>query len=614
VYAGNSNGTSVKPPGRPAHELNYTPLDLVSEYAPPKPVADAAGEWSTAYVYDDDKRLDLVTRPGSLEIDYRYDDAGRLESQVFPSPITPSVDESSALRYDTAGRLRTLTSPSAVTLTYGYDGPLVVSETWSGAVNGSLARGYDDQFRVTSETVAGTPAIAFGYDRDGLLTQAGALALTRDASTGLLVGTTLGGISDRFDYNAFGELSAYAALAPDTSTLFGVSYARDALGRITSKTETIAGVTTVHGYSYDAAGRLEVVKKDGVETARYTYDENGNRLSKIVPGQATITATYDEQDRLVRYGDTTYTYTANGELLTKTDSAGTTRYAYDVLGNLRRVVLPDETVIEYLVDGKNRRVGKKVNGTLVQAFVYGTQLAPAAELDGSGAVVSRFLYGTRVNVPEYIVTGGATLRVITDHLGSPRLVVDAISGSAVQYIEYDEWGDVLDDTNREFQSFGFGGGLYDRDTRLISFGARDYNAASGVWTRKDRPELTQETLNLYSYSWQDPVNFADPAGELPFPAIVPPSSSPGGSANDLGPLWPPRPVPDSALSCSERRGGETCTATCPYGPDAPGGIAVVGTVTGQGKGKTKSEACAAARQDANAKVPRGMRAKHCQYS
>jgi hypothetical protein len=68
-----------------------------------------------------------------------------------------------------------------------------------------------------------------------------------------------------------------------------------------------------------------------------------------------------------------------------------------------------------------RRIGKKVNGTLVQGFLYQNQLNPVAELDGTGTLVSRFVYGSKGNVPDYLVKGGMTYRIISDHLGSPRL-------------------------------------------------------------------------------------------------------------------------------------------------------------------------------------------------
>lgn len=80
------------------------------------------------------------------------------------------------------------------------------------------------------------------------------------------------------------------------------------------------------------------------------------------------------------------------------------------------------------IDGKNRRIGKKVDCTVVQAFLYEDQLRPVAEFDANGTVVSRFVYGDKINVPEYMVKGGVTYRIVTDHLGSPRLVIDVQTG------------------------------------------------------------------------------------------------------------------------------------------------------------------------------------------
>ena len=51
-------------------------------------------------------------------------------------------------------------------------------------------------------------------------------------------------------------------------------------------------------------------------------------------------------------------------------------------------------------------------------------------------------------------------QIITDHLGSPRLVVNASTGVIVQRIDYDEFGNVTYDSNPGFQPSGFAGGLY----------------------------------------------------------------------------------------------------------------------------------------------------------
>jgi RHS repeat-associated protein len=140
------------------------------------------------------------------------------------------------------------------------------------------------------------------------------------------------------------------------------------------------------------------------------------------------------------------------------------------------------------------------------------QLTPIAEFDGIGNLVSRFVYASKGNVPDYLIKGGVTYRIISDHLGSPQLVVDVTSGAVMQRMDYDEFGQVITDTNPGFQPFGFAGGLYDRDTKLVRFGARDYDAETGRWATKDPILFAGGDTNLYGYVVNDPVNFIDPAG------------------------------------------------------------------------------------------------------
>jgi len=223
---------------------------------------------------------------------------------------------------------------------------------------------------------------------------------------------------------------------------------------------------------------------------------------------------YDDQDRLLSYGGNIYTYTANGELAIKTNTNTNTTYTYDELGNLVNVTGLGVGLIEYVIDGQNRRIGKKVNGTLVQGFLYQDQLKPIAELNGSGAIVSRFVYGTGINVPDYMIKGGVTYRIMTDHLGSPRLVVNVTTGAIIQRMDYDEFGNVLNDTNPGFQPFGFAGGLYDRDTSLVRFGARDYDVTVGRWMTKDPIGFGGGDTNLYSYASGEPINHVDKRGKL----------------------------------------------------------------------------------------------------
>jgi RHS repeat-associated protein len=103
-------------------------------------------------------------------------------------------------------------------------------------------------------------------------------------------------------------------------------------------------------------------------------------------------------------------------------------------------------------------------------------------------------------------------RLIVDHVGSVRLVVDASSGAVVERIDYDEFGNVLNDTAPGTIPFGLAGGLRDLDTGLTRFGARDYDPITGRWTAKDPLTFDGGLSNLYSYVGENPVNWFDPTG------------------------------------------------------------------------------------------------------
>lgn len=511
AYDANSNLTGLTPPGKPAHSFAFTAADLIASEQPPAIPGPAT---STQLSYDADRNLTELARGGAT-FAVGYEASGRVQTFTHPKDTITAT-------YDAAGRPKTLAASSGVTLTYAYDGPLVTDTTWSGALTGTVHRTFDTDFRIVARTINGGASQSFAYDDDGFRTQVGAMTLIRDPQNGLVTGTTLDTVSDARTFDGFGASATYQATTGG-SPLFSGQYTRDPAGRILHKSETVGGVTTTHDYDYDAVGRLVQVSDNGLVAASYTYDANGNRLTG--PGALTP-ATYDAQDRLAQYGDTTYTYEPGGALLSKSLAGETTTYDYDLLGNLRGASVSG-TQIDYLIDGANRRIGVKVNGVKVQGFLYQDQLKPIAELDGNDVIVSTFVYGSRPNVPDAMIKGGMTYRIIADEIGSPRVVVRADTGVIAQRLDYDEFGNVVADTNPGFQPFGFAGGLYDRHTSLVRFGARDYDPEMGRWTGKD-PGGFGGGLNLYAYAYGDPINYVDLSGRIPL--ALAPAAAGGGTA------------------------------------------------------------------------------------
>ena len=265
---------------------------------------------------------------------------------------------------------------------------------------------------------------------------------------------------------------------------------------------------------YDDRGRLQAAYKDNQPYATYAYDANGNRTTQTAGGDQT-TATFDNRDRMRAQGDYEFSYNKNGEMTARENTATnqTATFSYDTFGNLTGAATEDGDQITYKLDSDANRATREVNGQLQSRYIYARGIqGPIAELAGDNTVKARYVYGTRSIVPDYMVKNGNTYRLLTDQLGSVRLVVDASSGAVAQEIEYDPFGAVIRDTNEGFQPFGFAGGLYDSATGLTHFGAREYDARMGRWTASDPISFSGGDTNLYGYVLADPVNFLDPAG------------------------------------------------------------------------------------------------------
>src|SRR5580658_10391425 len=207
--------------------------------------------------------------------------------------------------------------------------------------------------------------------------------------------------------------------------------------------------------------------------------------------------------------------TNNGDLNAKESAAQAYAFTYDLSSNLRSAQATGSTTatIDYVIDGMNHRIGKAVtsgSGTIQDGLLYDEQRRVVAELDGSNNVLSTFVYGLKPNVPDYMVHGGTTYRMVSDWRGDVRLVLDTTKTGAaavVQQIDYDEWGNVTNlvdpactvgGTELCLQPLGFAGGIWETSTGLVRFGARDYDPMERRWVQKDPIRFDGET-NVYEY-------------------------------------------------------------------------------------------------------------------
>jgi RHS repeat-associated protein len=132
---------------------------------------------------------------------------------------------------------------------------------------------------------------------------------------------------------------------------------------------------------------------------------------------------------------------------------------------------------------------------LLQRFEYADGRMPVAMTNGSGN--RYYLHYDQVG----------SLRAIS------RVLSPDNTTEMIKEITYDSYGNIISDSNLSFKvPFGFAGGLYDRDTKLVHFGYREYDPFTGKWTAKDPLLFGGGDSNLYGYVLGDPVDLVDPWG------------------------------------------------------------------------------------------------------
>jgi RHS repeat-associated protein len=501
TYDKNGNMTVLTNPATIDHGFGYNLVNLNSSYNTP-----LSGSYS--YVYDRDRRLTQVNFPSGKQINNIYANGNLAQIQTPEG----NVD----LTYSCSTKVDSITK-GLESILYDYDGSLVTGETSTGTLNKSLDYTYNNDFNLSSSTYAGG-TVSYTYDNDGLLTGSGGYSIPRNAGNGLPEAVTGGALNLGRTFNGYGEVEAQN-FTVGSQGVTSWSLTRDDAGRITDKAETVDGVTSNYSYTYDPMGRLLTVTRDATLVEEYQYDSVGTRTHEM-NSQRSITGramTYDDEDHLLTAGDATYQYDVDGYLTTKT--VGTeapfevTSYSYSSRGELLRVTVPDGRLIEYVHDPLGRRIAEKVDGSITEKYLWQGLTQLLAVYDGNDLLLARFLYADG-RMPVAMERGGATYYLTYDQVGSLRVVADA-SGNVIKRIDYDSFGNIINDTNASFEiPFGFAGGIHDRETGLVRFGFRDYDPDIGRWTAKDPILFAGGNIDLYGYCLNDPVNLVDPSGQF----------------------------------------------------------------------------------------------------
>ncbi len=396
----------------------------------------------TQYRYDQDGRLDRITRPDNNHIYYTWDQMGRVKSIQRPGRGTFSLAYPEAEKFieyndPVGGQIKqefnqlgemikeTRADLTEVNFTYNAYGNI---ETYVNARGNKHEYIYNDaqqveQIKIYADTSATTPLRTITYTRN---------------LRGDITGYDDGSITITFTLDALGRVLSAVTNYGSFSKTHSYTYAENGL----PKTYTaVNGVT--YTYNWDAANQFAgfSIPGEGIVTVNYNTTDWFQPESVVFPGGSRQNFEYDELRRIKRIHsknaggntllDYNYTYTkgpVEGAVVdTITTEHGLYDFEYDDAYRLTSAIKPNAPPEAYTYDALDRR-----SPETGAPWVYN---ANGALENGGGAT---YTYDDDGNVDTRTV-GGVVTKFFYDE--SDRLVrAESPVGTVIAEYGYDHFG------------------------------------------------------------------------------------------------------------------------------------------------------------------------------
>jgi RHS repeat-associated protein len=430
-------------------------------------------------------RLDYMEITGqNLKEEYAYSSVTGLLTELIRTIGTDSYEFDYA--FDTHGRLTEMTYPENAHSTrfgveYGFDSYGALSEV-TDATTPSLvywAQDSQDAFgRATQATLGNGLVEKLGFSRAtgqlvSIETGPGQTATLQDLSldwdmAGNLVERIDGNLSrtDVFDYDA---LSRLTDLERNSSSIFSVTYTTDHTGNIATKT----GMTGTYTYGVGSGGPHAVTS---IGSKSYVYDANGNMTSR--EGE-TIGWTVDNLPDGIEFG---------------------TDYTDFVYG-------PDRA--RWIQDGKEGSwTYTRHYAGAFDSLTWGT----------SDQVDTHYIFANGQAVAQWTtsnVQSDELQYLHRDHQGNVVATTDD-AGDLLAEFEYDPFG-VRTTTygNDDDVPRGYTGHEHLNPVGLVHMNGRVQDPMLGRFVSADplvQAPYYSQSLNRYSYVWNNPMSLVDPSG------------------------------------------------------------------------------------------------------
>lgn len=475
----------------------------------------------TRFTYDSSGKVLTITKPDGVILSHSYDLLGRLiqlkssdqtisysysynqhddpvliEDQVQNRTQTRSynsfrqiiqerlidsrTDVTHAFQFDNAGRLKQFIYPDGSSTSYEYDAYNLIQ------VDRKKRNGQIYTYKYLESNLLGAPLKSQMIGNAGQLT---------------------------YEYDILGR---HATLQSSYYQSAIASDGFDAAGNLRALTiNTVVGASNT--YTYDAHNQLK--QESGAFQHSYEHDSINNRLK-----QDNQPLKIDSLNRVKACPSFEYTYDRNGNTLTKHANGSTTHFSYDALNRLIQVEAPDGEKTFYTYDSFGKRQTKEDSSGL-QQFIYQEDVEVGVIVNSRIIQLKVLGSGKRgaLGASIAIELNGSTYAPINDHRGNIVCLIDPESGELVELYHYSAFGETQIYDGKGFSlsesalgnPWTFASGRLDSETGLMLFRHRYYNPQLGRWLTPDPLDFA-DGPNLYAYVHNRPLILADPYGLFAF--------------------------------------------------------------------------------------------------
>jgi RHS repeat-associated protein len=528
-------------------EFKYDALDNLTAVVDPKGL-------TTGYAYNGLGDLLKLTSPDTGMTTYTYDSAGNRASQTDARGVTTTYG------YDALNRLTSVVYPTtSMNVTYTYDvtqavctsgeiyavGRLTHMKDHSGATQYCYDR-FGRMVRKVQTTNSRVFVLRYAYTKGG---QISAVSYP-DGTVADYVRDTLGRVTEvgvsrpgqprevlltNATHHAFGPVASWTygngrkmfraldqnyapGVIQDSAGDLSLGYEFDPVGNLSTLRDGLLSDPPKARYGYDALNRLAEVKDGATGTAidTYGYDATGNRSSVTRAGVTTAYTYPSTSHRLTKVGAISRGYNAAGST---TSIGGTAKqFTYYNPGRVGQVKVNGAVTMNYVYNGKGEQV-RRYTGTINTFTMYDEAGQWLGEYHNDRTPVQQVIWLD--SLPVGVISAGKLHYVESDHLGTPRVIVDPQRDVAVWKWELtgEAFGETppKEDVDGDGQAFVFNlrfpGQRYDVASGLNYNYFRDYEPGTGRYVQSD-PIGLMAGVSTYGYVSGSPLVWADMYGLL----------------------------------------------------------------------------------------------------